>query len=107
MEGIGGARCGAGRRIDLNLPSLIGPEPSIPPPPPPRPGRRLPRSVMSENLITMVFTDLVNSTAVKSELPGPDIRARNRAYLETILGPHRLRVEADLATHGGRVVKTE
>ena len=57
--------------------------------------------------VTMVFTDLVNSTTVKNYLPGNDIQARNRLYLDTILQPHRDRVEARLEEFGGRVVKTE
>ncbi len=62
---------------------------------------------MSENVVTMVFTDLVNSTTVKKHLEGNDINARNRIYRDTILMPHRQRVEANLAAYGGRVVKTE
>jgi len=34
---------------------------------------------MPTNLVTMVFTDLVNSTALKSLLPGKDREARNQA----------------------------
>src|SRR5438132_11554495 len=56
--------------------------------------------------ITLVFIDLVNSTGLKSALPGRDITARNRAYFKTILTPYRQRVEADLAAFGGRGVKT-
>ncbi|MEQ9552647.1 MAG: CHASE2 domain-containing protein [Coleofasciculus sp. G3-WIS-01] len=55
----------------------------------------------------MVFTDLVNSTAVKKYLKGNDITSRNRLYFDTILKPHRHRVEANLVAYGGRVVKTE
>lgn len=55
----------------------------------------------------MVFTDLVNSTAVKKHLEGSDISARNRIYRDTILMPHRQRIEANLAAYGGRVVNTE
>jgi class 3 adenylate cyclase/regulation of enolase protein 1 (concanavalin A-like superfamily) len=57
-------------------------------------------------VITIVFVDLVNSTAIKAALPGGDMTARNHAYFDTILAPHRQRVEADLAALGGRVVKT-
>jgi class 3 adenylate cyclase/regulation of enolase protein 1 (concanavalin A-like superfamily) len=56
--------------------------------------------------ITLVFVDLVNSTALKAAMPGGDITARNRAYFETILTPYRQRVQADLAAFGGRVVNT-
>ena len=62
---------------------------------------------VSDRIVTLVFTDLVNSTAVKKHLPGSDISARNRMYFETILKPHRQRVEAALADYGGRVVSTE
>src|SRR5438094_625705 len=58
------------------------------------------------SLITLVFVDLVNSTALKAALPGADITARNRAYFETILTPYRQRVEATLSAFGGRVVNT-
>ncbi len=57
--------------------------------------------------VTMVFTDLVNSTAVKQYLPGADENARDRLYFHTILQPHRQKVETSLAAYGGRVVKTE
>jgi class 3 adenylate cyclase/tetratricopeptide (TPR) repeat protein len=62
---------------------------------------------MPNNLVTLVFTDLVNSTAIKVKLPGKDIAARNRIYLDTILNPHRQRVEGRLADYGGSVVKTQ
>ncbi len=62
---------------------------------------------MSENTITMVFTDLVSSTAIKKHLEGSDITARNRTYFDTILKPHRQRVATTLAEYGGRAVKTE
>jgi predicted ATPase/class 3 adenylate cyclase len=55
----------------------------------------------------MVFTDLVGSTAMKALLPGEDIHAKNQQYFDTILTPHRLRVETNLDAFGGRVVKTE
>ena len=58
-------------------------------------------------MITMIFTDLVNSTAIKSRLPGNDITERNLVYLETILAPHRQQVKAELEKFGGRVIKTE
>ena len=61
---------------------------------------------MSENLVTMVFTDLVSSTAIKLNLPGGDIAENNRLYRDTILIPHRQRVEASLSAYGGRKVET-
>jgi len=57
--------------------------------------------------VTLVFTDLVGSTAIKAQLPGSDVTARNHRFVDTVLAPHRRRVEADLAAHGGRAVKTE
>ncbi|MCL1470544.1 adenylate/guanylate cyclase domain-containing protein [Argonema antarcticum] len=61
---------------------------------------------MSENLVTMVFTDLVSSTAIKLNLPGSDITESNRIYRDTILLPHRGRVEDTIAAYGGRKVET-
>lgn len=61
---------------------------------------------MSENVITMVFTDLVSSTAIKLKLPGKDITENNRIYRDTILLPHRHRVESSIAAYGGRKVET-
>lgn len=63
--------------------------------------------VLAESMVTMVFTDLVGSTAVKRHLAGDDVSERNQRYFDTILQPHRLRMESDLANYGGRVVKTE
>jgi predicted ATPase/class 3 adenylate cyclase len=56
--------------------------------------------------VTLVFTDLVNSTAIKSKLPGVDIIERNRAYFDKILTPHRQRLWTNLDAYGGRVVDT-
>lgn len=58
-------------------------------------------------IVTIMFTDLVSSTAIKQAMPGVDLTDRNQQYFETILQPHRQRVEASLAAFGGRVVKTE
>ncbi|MFN5513551.1 MAG: adenylate/guanylate cyclase domain-containing protein [Cyanobacteriota bacterium] len=52
-----------------------------------------------------VFTDLVNSTGVKSQMSGQDQTERDRAYRDSILLPHRKRVERDLSSYGGRVVE--
>ncbi|MBI3922237.1 MAG: tetratricopeptide repeat protein [Armatimonadetes bacterium] len=62
---------------------------------------------MSSSIITMVFSDLVSSTSIKMQLPGGDISERNRVYFDTILMPHRRRVQSSLERYGGRVVKTE
>ena len=58
-------------------------------------------------IVTLMFTDLVSSTAIKQAMPGGDLTDRNQQYFEAILQPHRQRVEASLAAFGGRVVKTE
>jgi class 3 adenylate cyclase/tetratricopeptide (TPR) repeat protein len=60
---------------------------------------------MPTQLVCIVFTDLVESTALKSLLPGNDVEERNRAYVVTIEEPHRQRVVADLEAAGGRIVK--
>jgi class 3 adenylate cyclase len=50
-------------------------------------------------LIVLVFTDIVKSTAINSELSDPDFQTE-------ILYPHRERVRRSLITHDGRVVET-
>jgi class 3 adenylate cyclase/tetratricopeptide (TPR) repeat protein len=60
---------------------------------------------MATQLLSIVFTDLVESTALKSLLPGNDIEERNRAYVDTIEEPHRQRIVAGLEAAGGRIVK--
>ena len=62
---------------------------------------------MPAHVVTLVFTDLVGSTALKADLPGDDAAARNRAFVDTILTPHRERIERGLADRDARVVKTE
>ena len=61
---------------------------------------------MSENLVTMVFTDLVSSTAIKLKLDTSDITESNRLYRDKILLPHRQRVENSIPAYGGRKVET-
>ncbi len=60
---------------------------------------------MPTQLVSIVFTDLVKSTAVKSLLPGTDIESRNQSYIATIEEPHRQRIVAGLEHAGGRIVK--
>ncbi|MFM7384002.1 MAG: AAA-like domain-containing protein, partial [Microcystaceae cyanobacterium] len=55
--------------------------------------------------VALVFTDLVNSTAVKDEMPGYNITERNQAYRDNILFPHRKRVTESLTSYGGRIVE--
>ena len=59
---------------------------------------------MATRLLALAFTDLVNSTAIKSLLPGQDLGARNQTYLETIQSPHHSRVVAHLAEFEGQIV---
>ena len=59
-----------------------------------------------EREVTLVFTDLVNSTAVKNFLQGSNLTERNCLYRDTILKPYYQRLEANLTDYYGRVVKT-
>jgi len=54
-------------------------------------------------LVTIVFTDLVDSCRINSSLPGEDDDARNRAFLDTIKSQHDLRIMGELEASGGRV----
>jgi CHASE2 domain-containing sensor protein/class 3 adenylate cyclase len=58
-------------------------------------------------MVTMVWTDLLDSTAMKHDLQGQYIRDRDRTYLSQILHPHRARVESSLAQFHGQIIKTE
>ena len=57
-------------------------------------------------LKTILFTDIVRSVNLKSEMPGRSDSDRDVAFIEQILVPHRQRIERDLAGCGGRVVST-
>lgn len=57
-------------------------------------------------LRTFVFTDLVGSVDLKSEMPGGSDAERDEAFLSQILVPHRDRVEGFAEDFGGRVVST-
>jgi class 3 adenylate cyclase/tRNA A-37 threonylcarbamoyl transferase component Bud32 len=57
-------------------------------------------------LKTIVFTDIVRSVDLKSEMPGQSDTERDIAFIEQILTPHRQRIERNLAALGGRVVST-
>lgn len=65
--------------------------------------RQEPRS----NTVTLVFTDLADSTAMKHAMTGHDLATRNQQFFQQVLKPHRQRVEANLSGYRGRVVKTE
>jgi class 3 adenylate cyclase len=58
---------------------------------------------MTDSLITIVFTDLVNSTDIKTKMPGDDITARNELFLKQILQPHCKLVETTIGEYGGAV----
>jgi CHASE2 domain-containing sensor protein/class 3 adenylate cyclase len=58
-------------------------------------------------MVTMVWTDLLDSTAMKHDLEGQYICDRDRTYLSQILHPHRDRVERSLAQFHGQIIKTE
>lgn len=57
-------------------------------------------------LRTFVFTDLVGSVDLKSEMPGGSDAERDQAFLTQILSPHRDRIETFAVDFGGRVVST-
>ncbi|NES80667.1 MAG: CHAT domain-containing protein [Moorea sp. SIO2B7] len=60
--------------------------------------RKKPRN--TPDVVTIVFTDLVNSGAIKQH-------SDSRDYSETILKPYHERVQTTLITYQGRVVKSE
>ncbi len=55
--------------------------------------------------VALVFTDLVNSTAVKDTMLGNNTTERNQSYRDKILFPHRKRVIESLKKYEGRVVE--
>jgi tetratricopeptide (TPR) repeat protein/TolB-like protein len=58
-------------------------------------------------LITMVFTDVVESSAAKRDASlGRDNRERDHAYLTQVQTPHFAMVRACYTAHGGREVST-
>jgi serine/threonine protein kinase len=57
-------------------------------------------------LKTFLFTDICRSVDLKNEMVGRSATERDLAFIETILTPHRGRIEAHLEQHGGRVVST-
>ncbi len=57
-------------------------------------------------LKTILFTDIVGSVNLKSEMPGDSDTARDQSFIDRILTPHRERIERELAALGGRVVST-
>jgi class 3 adenylate cyclase len=58
------------------------------------------------DLKTILFTDIVGSVDLKSEMPGHSDTERDQAFIDQVLTPHRERIERDLAALGGRVVST-
>ncbi|NOY41795.1 MAG: protein kinase [Planctomycetes bacterium] len=57
-------------------------------------------------LKTFLFTDICRSVDLKDEMVGRSVTERDMAFIETILTPHRQRIEARLEEYGGRVVST-
>jgi serine/threonine protein kinase/class 3 adenylate cyclase len=57
-------------------------------------------------LKTFLFTDICRSVDLKNEMAGRNVTERDRAFIESILSPHRERIEAQLEALGGRVVST-
>ncbi|MEM6799297.1 MAG: protein kinase [Planctomycetota bacterium] len=55
---------------------------------------------------TFVFTDIVRSVDLKSQMRGANDAERDEAFVSTILTPHRERIERGLADSRGRVVST-
>ncbi len=60
---------------------------------------------MSE-MKTFVFTDIVRSVDLKSQMHGASDAERDEAFVTTILTPHRQRIERGLEEAQGRVVST-
>ncbi|MEM8943565.1 MAG: protein kinase [Planctomycetota bacterium] len=57
-------------------------------------------------LKTFLFTDICRSVDLKNEMVGRSVTERDMAFIESILTPHRARIEAKLESQGGRVVST-
>src|SRR2546430_2524456 len=65
------------------------------------------------DLKTMLFTDIVGSVDLKSEMPGRSDTERDQAFIDRVLTPHRERIERELAgiegvsfhNHGRRELK--
>ncbi len=57
-------------------------------------------------LKTFLFTDICRSVDLKNEMAGSSVTERDVAFIESILTPHRQRIEAQLEEYGGRVVST-
>ncbi|HVT26902.1 MAG TPA: protein kinase [Lacipirellulaceae bacterium] len=58
------------------------------------------------DLKTILFTDIVGSVDLKSEMPGLSDVERDQAFIDRVLTPHRERIERELEGLGGRVVST-
>ena len=57
-------------------------------------------------LRTFLFTAICGSVRLKNEMPGRSVSERDLAFINSILRPHRQRIEERLAEFGGRVVST-
>src|SRR5918995_5678683 len=65
-----------------------------------------PRHAAMAELKTFVFTDISGSVRLKDEMTGRSVTERDQAFIQSILTPHRQRIEVRLAEFGGRVVST-
>lgn len=57
-------------------------------------------------LKTFLFTDICGSVRLKGAMTGRDVSERDRAFIDTVLRPHREHIQRNLADRGGRVVST-
>src|SRR5689334_21583610 len=57
-------------------------------------------------LKTLLFTDIVGSVNLKSEMPGHSDTERDQSFIDRVLSPHRERIERELVALGGRAVST-
>ncbi|QDT00655.1 protein kinase domain-containing protein [Adhaeretor mobilis] len=57
-------------------------------------------------LKTFLFTDICGSVRLKNEMAGSSVTERDLAFIQTVLTPHRQRIEGRLIEMGGRVVST-
>src|SRR5918995_6528255 len=63
-----------------------------------------PRHAAMAELKTFVFTDISGSVRLKDEMTGRSVTERDQAFIQSILTPHRQRIEARLAEFGGPAV---
>ena len=64
------------------------------------------KSSLPDGLVTFMFTDIVDSTAMKAKMPGATAAERQNAYLKKVKTPHDALVSKQVAAHKGKVVKS-